>query len=116
MNRNTWEIAFSEKFVKFGGSESALDENDNLVELKVVEEVIQLSVLLTFLKLDAVLLKTVKSKLGFVIDVNFEWVSHEFLANWSNLLRECGAEHHDLLLGRCSSEDLLNVAAHVYIG
>jgi len=38
---------------------------------------------------------------------------HELLADGPDVLRECGREHHDLLLVWGRSEDLLNVATHV---
>jgi len=44
----------------------------NLVELQGIEEVVQLPVLLLLLKLDVVLLESVKSELGLVVDVNLE--------------------------------------------
>jgi hypothetical protein len=39
---------------------------------------------------------------------------HELLANRANFLGQGGAEHHDLLLGWRSTEDLLDVAAHIW--
>ena len=44
----------------------------NLVELEVVEQVVELSVLLLLLKLEEVLLQSVQGKLGLVVDVNLE--------------------------------------------
>jgi hypothetical protein len=113
VDRNGGEVAFTEQLVELSGTEGGFDEDDDLVELKTVEEVVEFAVLLGFLELDAVLLQTVESELGLIVDVDFERVSHEFLANRSNLLRESGTEHHHLLLGRGGSEDLLNVATHV---
>jgi hypothetical protein len=60
------------------------------------------------------LLEAVKSKLGFVIDVEFHRVSHELSADRSDFLRESSAEHHDLLLSRRISEDFLDITSHVY--
>ena len=54
-----------------------------------------------------------QGELGLVIDIDLERILHELLANGSDLLRECGTEHHDLLLGGGSAEDLLDVTAHV---
>lgn len=113
VNRNRREVALAQKLVKFGGSEGALDEDDDLIELKFVEQLIELAVLLLLIKLDVELLKTVEGKFGLVINVDFEGVLHELLANRSDLLGKRGAEHHDLLLGRSGAEDFLNVAAHV---
>lgn len=113
MHCNGWEVALAQKLIQFSGSESTLDEDDDLVELKLVEELIKLSVLLLFVELDIILLETVKSKLGLIVNVDLERVLHEFLADWSNFLRKGGAEHHDLLLGGSSSEDFLYVTAHI---
>lgn len=110
---DTGEIAFSQKFVKLGGTEGALHENDDLVEFQCVEEIVELAVLLCFGDLDVVLLKTVQSELGLVVNVDFEWVLHELLADGPGLFGQGGTEHHDLLLLWGSSEDLLHVSAHV---
>lgn len=90
MNRNTWEIAFVQKPIKLSGSDSALDENDDLVELKLVQEFVKLSILLLFLKLDVILLETVESELGFIIDINLKRRLHKLLANGANLLGKSG--------------------------
>ncbi len=55
-----------------------------------------------------------QSELGFVIHVDLERILHKFFANGTNLLGECGAEHHNLLLGRRSSEDVLDVSTHIW--
>jgi len=90
MNRNTWEIAFVQKSIKLSGSDSALDENDDLVELKLVQELVKLSVLLLFLKFDVILLETVESEFGFIIDINLKRRLHKLLANRANLLGKSG--------------------------
>ena len=112
---NGREVTLAQKLVEFCRSDCALDEDDNLVELEFIEQLVEFAILLLFVELDVVLLQTVESKLGLIINVNFERVLHELLADRADLLGECGAEHHDLLLCRGSAEDLLNVAAHVYI-
>ena len=83
---NGWKVALSKKLVKLGGSKSALDEDDDLIELKAVEEIVELAVLLRLVELDTVLLKTVQRELSLVIDVDLERISHKFLADWSDLL------------------------------
>jgi len=70
----------------------------------------------------------VESQLGLVIDVDLEGLDvskvvvgelnktcrlHELLAGCSDILREGGREHHDLLVVGSSSEDLLDVSSHV---
>ncbi len=113
VHSNRGEVAFTQQLVEFGCTESTLDEDDDLIEFEAVEEVVEFTVLLGLVELDAVLLKTVESKLGLVVDIDLERVSHELLADGSNSLRECGAKHHHLLLSRGLSEDLLDVASHV---
>jgi len=44
----------------------------HLVELEAVQQVVELSVLLALGELDKVLLKTVQSQLGLIIDVDLE--------------------------------------------
>jgi hypothetical protein len=113
MYSNTWEVAFTKDFVQFGSSECALDKDDDLIEFEIIKEVVQLSILLAFTELHIILLKPVKCKLGLIIDIDLQRVSHEFLADGSNLLRKGGTEHHDLLLGGRGTEDFLNVPTHV---
>lgn len=43
----------------------------------------------------------------------FAYVLHELLAGDSDLLGQSSTEHHDLLVARDSSEDLLNISSHV---
>jgi len=58
VHRNRWEVALSEELVKLGSTNGTLDEDDDLIELKLVEEFVELSVLLTLVELDIVLLET----------------------------------------------------------
>jgi hypothetical protein len=86
MNCNAGEVAFAEKFVKLSSAECALDEDDDLIELQCVEEIIEFAVLLAFTENDVVLLKTVERKLRLIIDIHFQRVAHELLADWTNIL------------------------------
>lgn len=113
VHRNTGKVALSQKLVQLVGTLSALHEDDDLVELQVVQQIIELAVLLLLVQFNVVLLQTVEGELGVIVNVDLERVAHEFLADGSNLLGEGGAEHHDLLVGGSSTENLLNVAAHV---
>ena len=113
MHCDTREVALSEQLVQFRGSNRALDEDDDLVELECVKQIVELSILLRLAELDVVLLQPVQGKLGLIVDVDLQRVLHEFLADRTNLLRERGAEHHDLFLCRRRAEDLLHVSAHV---
>ena len=114
MDRNRGEVALAEKLVKLGSTNSALDEDDDLVELKLVEKLVQFTVLLALLEVDIVLLETVQSQLGVFVDVVLSWVLHELAADGLDLIRQCGTEHHDLLLLRSRTEDLLDVASHIF--
>lgn len=116
VDRDTREIALAQQLIELIGTESTLDKNDNLVELEAIQELVQLAVLLRFAELDIVLLQTVQSELGVVVNVNLERVSHELLANRADLLRKRGTEHHDLLVGGGSAEDLLDITTHICNG
>lgn len=91
VNANTWEVAVSEESIELCRAADRLDEDDNLqdgiiskrlrdgkmtetylIELKRVEQVVELSVLGSFSELDVVLLKTVQGQLGLVINVDLE--------------------------------------------
>ena len=113
MHSDGREIAVLEKLVQLSSAKGASHEDDSLVELQLIEKLVQLSILLLLIKFDVVLLKTVQSKLCFIINVDFKRVLHEFLADGPNLLGEGGAEHHYLLLSGCGSEDFLNITAHI---
>lgn len=43
-------------------------------------------------------------------------VGHELLTGWSDLFSESSTEHHDLLVVRSGTEDVLNVSSHVFGG
>ena len=113
MYGNTGEIAFAQNLVEFSSPRSTLYKDDDLIELKRVKKVVQFSVLLTLLKLDVKLLQTVECEFSLVINVNFQRVLHEFLADRSDFLGQGGAEHHDLFLSWGSTEDLLYVPPHI---
>ena len=111
---DTGEIALAQQLVQLVGTKSALHKDDDLVELEVVQELVQLTVLLLLAELDIVLLQTVESELGIIVNVYLERVPHELLADGTDLLGKGGAEHHDLLVGRSRTENFLDVAAHVW--
>lgn len=96
-----------------------------MVEFKGVKEVVEFAVLLGFGEADEVLLQAVQGQLRFVVDVNLEgltleelirgtYVLHEFLADRTDFLRECGREHHDLFMFRRCPENILDIPSHVY--
>ena len=91
MNADAREVARHKELVQLNRASHRLHENDDLrysrlatgitltqyaylVELEGIEELVQLPVLLGFLKLDVVLLETVQGELGLVIDEDFEWL------------------------------------------
>jgi hypothetical protein len=111
---NTGKVALSQQLVELSGALSGFDEDDDLVELKRIEKVVELSVLFRLFELDGVLLQTVEGELGLIVDVDLEGVAHELLADRSDFLRQSGAEHHHLLAGRSGAEDLLDIATHVF--
>ena len=113
VDRNTGEVALAQQLVQFIGTLSALDENDNLVELEVVQKLVQLAVLLLLVQLDVVLLQTVKGELSIIVDVDLQRVTHKLLADGADLLGESGTEHHDLLVGGGGAENFLDVTAHI---
>lgn len=64
------EVLLVKQLVKHVGTRDALDEDDDLVELEVVEEVDELAVLGLLLELDEVLLEAVEGELGAIVDVD----------------------------------------------
>ncbi len=111
---DTWEVALAQKAIKLRSTHSALDEDDDLVVVELIEDVVETTVLLRLAELDVVLLQTVEGELGLVIDVDLQRVLHELLADRAGGGGERGRKHHDLFLGWRGTEDLLNVAAHVW--
>jgi hypothetical protein len=86
MNRSAREVALAEKLVELGAAESRAHEDDDLVKLKTVKKVVELSVLLTLIEFDVELLETVKSQLLLVVHVDLKRVLHELLADATDLL------------------------------
>jgi len=71
VNGNGREIALSQDLVKLNGSFDLRDENDNLVEEKIIQKISELLGLLVFTDVDVVLKNTFKDKLSLIIDENF---------------------------------------------
>jgi hypothetical protein len=111
----TGEVALAQEVVELLASLGGANEDDDLVELKLIEEVVELPVLLTLVKLHVVLLQTVKGQRLLVVDVDLERVLHELLAGLADLLCQGGGEHHHLLVGGCGAEDGLHIVAHVWL-
>ena len=68
VNCNAGEVAVDEDIVELGTPNCAPHEDDDLIEGESVEEVIQLSIFLRLAKFDVVLVQTVKSQLGLIIN------------------------------------------------
>jgi hypothetical protein len=80
------EVAFLQQGVELSSTSDRLDKDTNLdvsytpqicskahlVELELVEEVVEFSVLLLLLELEEVLLKSVQGQLGLVVNVDFK--------------------------------------------
>lgn len=113
MHSDGRKVALAQKTVQLGSTESALDEDDDLIVRQGVKEIVELPVLLLLAALDVILLQTVQGKLSLVVDVDLERALHELLADWASGLREGGRKHHDLLLRGGRAEDLLDIASHV---
>lgn len=114
VDSNGRELALPEELVELGSTDRALDKDDDLVELQVVKKLVELPVLLTLFQLDVVLLETVKSQLGVLVDIMLGRVLHELPTDRLDLVRQCRTEHHDLLLLRSCTEDVLDIAPHVW--
>lgn len=113
VNGDTGEVALNQELVELLSTGNRLDKDADLVELKGIQEVVELAVLLGLGDSDVVLLETVEGELGLVIDVNLEGVLHELLASNAGVLAQSSGEHHDLLVVRGGPENLLNIAAHI---
>lgn len=113
VDRDGREVALPQQLVQLSGTDGALDEDDNLVELEVVKELVELPVLLALVKRDVVLLQTVQGQLLVLGDVVLSRVLHELAADRLDLLGQGGTVHHNLLLLGSDAEDLLYIAAHV---
>ena len=111
---NGGEIAFPKQLVQLGRANGALDKDDDLVELEVIEELVELAVLLALFEGYEVLLKTVQRQLGILVDKVLSRVLHELSADGLDLVGQGGGEHHHLLLHRSGAEDLLDVTAHIF--
>ena len=107
------EVAVFEESVELDGARNGLDEDDQLVEIEGVEEVDELAVFGFLFKLHVELLQAVQGELGGFVDVDFEGVLHEFLADGAHALVEGGGKHHHLLVMGSLHEDLLDITTHL---
>ena len=115
VHSHRWEVTLAQETIEFRSTHSALDENNDLIVIELIENVVKTTILLSFPELDIVLLETVKRKLSFVVNVDLKWILHELLADRACGWGERGREHHDLFLSGSGAEDFLDVTAHVYL-
>lgn len=114
VDERSGEVGLLEDLGEGSAAGNRLDENDDLVEVKHVEDVGKLSNLVALINLDVVLDEGIEGELGGVIDENLEGVVlHELLGGLAGLRREGGREHHDLLVMRGLTEGLLHLLAHI---
>ncbi len=113
MNADRGEVILLKNLIKLDCEEDALDEDDNLVEHKGVQQISQLSDFLVFFKFHVVLLESVKSQFTLVINENFERILHELSAYSFDLIWHGGRKHHDLLAVWGILENFLNITSHV---
>lgn len=113
MNADRRKVALGQQTVQFVSTGDLADEDDNLIELKGIEQVVELSVFLGLGKLDVVELQSMESQLSIVVDVDLHRVLAKLLAYRTDFLAESGTEHHHLFLMWGHAEDLLHVTTHV---
>ena len=80
-----WDSVFVEDLVEFYGIINVADEDNHLVELKLVNQVHQLGDLISLFKADVVLAETVKCELTLVLDKDLCRVAHELAAGQLDL-------------------------------
>ena len=114
MDGFAWNGVLNENFRKFNSVFDRFHKDDDLIELELINQVHQLSNLLTLVKLNVILAETVKRQFALVLNQHFSWVAHELAASQLNVTGERGREHHHLLVDWSVFEDLLDVRSHVY--
>lgn len=113
MDSLAWNGVLDEDFRKLNSVLDRFYKDNDLIELELVNQVHQLSNLLTLVKLDVVLAETVEGQFTLTLNQDFSWVAHELTASQFNVTGECGCEHHHLLIDWSVFEDLLDVRSHV---
>lgn len=113
MNADRRKVALGQQTVQFVSTGDLADEDDNLIKLKGIKQVVELSVLLGLGKLYVVKLQSMESQLSIIVDVDLHRVLAKLLAYRADFLAESGTEHHHLFLVWGHAKDLLHVTAHV---
>jgi hypothetical protein len=93
---------------------NGLNENDDLVEIKGIDQVDEFLDLLVGLELDVVLLQAVQGQLGLILDKYLGWVAHKFAAGIFDVIGQRRGEHHHLLVVRGLFKDFLDITSHTY--
>lgn len=112
VNAHGREETFLQHLVQSRCALFGLDKDHNLIEIKRIEKVVELSDFFVFLEFDEVLLKSVQGQF-LVVDEDFFRLARELSADFSRGVANGCGKHHDLLLMRGFLEDFLNLAAHV---
>jgi hypothetical protein len=84
------ESLFIEQLAQGIGALNLAYKDHNLIELKVVEKVDELAVLLVFVELVIVLLEAVQCQALFVVNRNLKGALHELAANGAHIGLEGG--------------------------
>ena len=71
VNRNGGEVALHQDFVEVDGSGYGFYKYNYLVKQQGVQQIIQLPAFFVFRNVDEILLQTMQSQLGFIIDEDF---------------------------------------------
>jgi hypothetical protein len=74
VNAHGREVALLKQAVELDGALELGNEDHHLIELKRVQQVSELAVLLLLGELHVVLDQTVQGELGVAVDVNFQWL------------------------------------------
>ena len=113
MNADRRKVALGQQTIQFVSTGDLADEDDDLIKLKRIKQIVELSVFLGLGKLYVVKLQSMESQLGVVVDVNLHRILAKLLAYRTDFLAESGTEHHHLLLMWGHAKDLLHVTTHV---
>ena len=103
-----------EYFSELNGVLDRFDEDDDLIELKLVDQVHQLGNLLALIKLNVVLAETVEGQFAFILDQHLCGVAHELFTGCFDFTGKRGREHHNLFVNWSVLKDLLDVGSHIY--
>lgn len=108
------EVGTLEDLGKGTAARNRLDENNDLVKVKHVEDVHKLGNLVALINVDVVLDQGIEGELGGVINEDLKRiVLHKLLGDLASVSGEGSREHHDLLVVRSLTEGFLHLLAHI---